>query len=477
MTGTTAGFDLEGLRAELGDDTPASRLRPIGLGRIHLGSDALAELPRAVRSVAREGEVVVLVDPTPMRRDGADLKRLVVDRLAAELPAGLPVRLEVLGADRSELHADERALAEADRLIAGAGVVVSVGSGTVTDIAKDASHRAGGIPFVVVQTAVSVNAFSDDMAVLLRNGVKRTVPSRWPDALVVDLETLADAPQAMNAAGFGELTAMFTAPADWYLATALGMDDTYDERVVDLYRERGDAFLAAAPGVRARTPDALAELATLMTLSGIAMGVAGRTAPFSGMEHTVSHLLDMAAESRGTLLALHGAQVGVATAVVSIVWRRVLDRLDPERLLAPSGMPSRAEMAARVERAFRPLDPGGRVAAECWRDYEQKLDRWNEVRPRVADAARRWDEHRACLERLVEGPAAIVESLRLAGAPARFAELDPPADEATARWALANCHLMRNRLTVADVATFAGLWDDSAVDEVLALAAELGGGL
>ena len=65
--------------------------------------------------------------------------------------------------------------------------------------------RAGSIPFVVVQTAVSVNAFSDDMAVLLRDGVKRTVPSRWPDVLIVDLEVIAEAPAAMNRAGFGEL--------------------------------------------------------------------------------------------------------------------------------------------------------------------------------------------------------------------------------------------------------------------------------
>ena len=40
---------------------------------------------------------------------------------------------------------------------------------------------------MVVQTAASVNAFSDDMAVLLKAGAKRTVPSRWPDALLVDL--------------------------------------------------------------------------------------------------------------------------------------------------------------------------------------------------------------------------------------------------------------------------------------------------
>ena len=112
-----------------------------------------------------------------MRRADRDLK----PHVHALLSSNFPTRTVTLTAPTGELHADADALAQADAGIAGAGCVVSVGSGTVTDVAKDASMRAGGIPFVVVQTAVSVNAFSDDMAVLLRDGVKRTVPSRWPD--------------------------------------------------------------------------------------------------------------------------------------------------------------------------------------------------------------------------------------------------------------------------------------------------------
>lgn len=472
MTGPAAPtFDLEQVRRELGPD--GGRLRPIGIREVHFGLDALAALLPAVRRlVDARGDVVVLVDATSMLRGTLDLKQEVLDRLRAEVPA----RLAVLGADRPELHADEQALAEADRAIAGAAGVVSVGSGTITDIAKDATYRAGGIPLVVVQTAVSVNAFSDDMAVLLHDGVKRTVPSRWPDVLIVDLKTLADAPSAMNRAGFGELTAMFTAPADWRLASVVGMDDSYDPRVPAVFRRRGDALLAAAAGVARREPEALAELASLMTLSGIAMGVVGRTAPFSGMEHTVSHLLDMDADAAGRRLALHGAQVGVAAAVVAVLWRRVLDRLDPELLLSQDP-PEPADMAARVDRAFRRLDPGGRVVKECWRDYAQKLARWSELRPSLASLVTEWGSHRAALESLIEDPAAIVMGLRTAGTAARFCELDPAPDPDIVRWAVANCHLMRNRFTVADLATFAQLWDEDAVDEVLAAAGEAGGGL
>ena len=54
---------------------------------------------------------------------------------------------------------------------------------------------------MVVQTATSVNGFSDDKSVLLVNGVKETTESRWPDELVVDTQLLAGAPSALNLAG------------------------------------------------------------------------------------------------------------------------------------------------------------------------------------------------------------------------------------------------------------------------------------
>ena len=50
------------------------------------------------------------------------------------------------------------------------------------------------------------------------------------------VDVLVDAPVAMTASGFADLIAMFTAPADWYLANLLGMDDSYSPTVVALAR-------------------------------------------------------------------------------------------------------------------------------------------------------------------------------------------------------------------------------------------------
>ena len=61
-----------------------------------------------------------------------------------------------------------------------------------------AARTAPGTILVLVPTAASVTAFTSSLAVLLVDGVKRTRPSRFPDAVVCDLETLAAAPPAMT---------------------------------------------------------------------------------------------------------------------------------------------------------------------------------------------------------------------------------------------------------------------------------------
>ena len=457
--------DLDAVRAAVGLDRPGSAVHPVGMSSIRIGPDALDELPSLVAAIARPGQIALVVDPVPMRRGGEDLKTLVAGQLAT---IG-DVRIVTVGTPVVELHADPEALDAASAGVAGAGVVVAVGSGTICDIAKEAS-RAAGAPYVVVQTANSVNAFSDDMAVLLLNGVKRTTPSRWPDVLVIDLAVLADAPAALNRAGVGELAAMFTAPADWRLAAAFGMDPSWDRRVVDLFRTGASAFLDAAPHATSRNDAGQRTLAELMTLSGLALGIAGRTSPISGTEHTVSHLLDMAAARENRPTGLHGAQVGVAALAVAVAWETFLDGFDPSVLLTVD-VPSHDAMRTRIDEAFRALDPTGVMAAECWSDYRRKLERWAALRPGLPAVVESWPTIREELGGLLGRPADIAAALCSAGAAATFTELDPPATAATAAWALFNGHLIRDRFTLADLAWFSGAWSVGTAEAAIATAA------
>jgi glycerol-1-phosphate dehydrogenase [NAD(P)+] len=467
MTGQAAAFvdatDLDALRLRLRASPDAPARHPIGLRRVEIGPDALGRLPDAIGEVRRAGPVVLVVDETPMTRAGDDLKATT----ARDLQSRFDVRTAIIRAQGPELHADEDALAQAERAVRGAGCVVSVGSGTITDVVKEATRRAGSPPWVAVQTAVSVNAFSDDMAVLLRDGVKRTVRSRWPDVLIVDLSVIVDAPASMNRAGFGELCAMFTAPADWYLAGSLGLDAGYDEGIVALFRDGAEDLLAGAPRVAANDPGVLAELAARMTLTGIAMGVAGRTAPLSGTEHLLSHLLDMAAERQGRALAFHGSQVGVASVLAATIWNDTLTGFDPARLRADGAYPSADVVERDVRTTFAALDPGGRMADECWRDVAKKLSRWHARRSHMDGFIDAWPDHRARLEALVVEPGALATALASAGAAAKSAALEPPPTAETVRWALRALPLMRDRFTVVDLRYFTGDWGEADVDRLL----------
>ena len=469
-----SGADLarspERIRAALAVAPDAARLRPVGLGGVLLGtgvSDQVAALAGELRTGT--GDVALLMDRRPMPGARGEIKAAVA--AALEDAGEGPVHIAYLGDDTAEVHADAPTLAAAVGAVRGAALLVTVGSGTIVDIGKYASAQLGGLPHVVVQTAASVNGFADDQSVLVVDGVKRTTPTRWPDRLVIDTDVVGAAPPVMNQAGLGDLLASYTAPADWLLAKFVGQDDTFSPAVVALARDHVDAAVDAADGVAAGDPEAIELLAAALTLSGISMGVAGRTAPGSGMEHTASHLLEM---TEGANATLHGAKVGVLSAFAACLWE-VVREAAAEGGLAALRFPDESEMEARVTSAFAVADPTGAMAAECWSDYRRKLARWHEARPRLETLADRWPWFEADVSRLLASPERLVSALQRAQAPVRLAEIGIDPDRG--RWALANCHLMRDRFTIADLAFFMGRWEPADVRSLIARVGALGGGL
>jgi glycerol-1-phosphate dehydrogenase [NAD(P)+] len=466
-----SSLDLAELKLRLRSAPDAALLKPLGIEAIALGSNALDQLPELAARFAAggRGPIAVLTDSVAKRRGSTDLMSAVEERLRDVRE----IRQAVLEGQDLRVHADRETIGRAKEMVAGASCIVTVASGTVADIGKAVSAAEGGLPHIIVQTATSVNGFADDQSVLLVDGVKRTTPTRYPDALIADAETLVDAPPPLNLAGVGDLLAMFTAPADWMLASQLGMADSFAPTAVAMVRAHGDAVLAAAPRLTAGDPAAATLIARALTLSGISMGIAGTTAPASGMEHTVSHLIEMTMNKRGLDAAFHGAQVGVSTIVSALLWERVQAHLHEEK--HPFLYPTAGEMEQRVRVAFAELDPSGAMAEECWRLYSRKLERWSVNRRRVG--ALDWNDLAAHMAPLLSRPQDLVESMASAGAPTRFGQLDPPVEPDLVRWALENCHLMRDRFTVADLAFYLGMWTSAHVDDLLAEAAVLGGGL
>src|SRR5215211_3560056 len=325
-------------------------------------SGALWRLPDLLLSagIKPDAPLLVVMDRTAMQREGKPLKDLILQGLK---DAGWQVDVIWLEPDRTgQVHTDFAQINFVKaRLQAHAGVL-SIGSGTVTDIAKHACYvyqqeqNTQPLPFVVYQTANSVSAYTSNMAPTFVDGVKRTLPSRYPDVLICDLETLRDAPYSMTVAGVGDLLAAFSSYADWWLAYRLGLDSTYTEFAQTLLGPLDEIFMEQAGGLQAGTLESTAVLAKLIALGGLAMSLSHATAPLSGFEHVISHVLDLVAEQKQRPLAQHGTQVALTTLLTTSAYQRFFEEFEPEEVNLDNCYPTEEQMKARIEQAFNSLD-------------------------------------------------------------------------------------------------------------------------
>jgi len=415
----------------------------------------------AKAGATRSEPVLIVMDATPMRRGGESLKPLVQGVLSQD--GWRPEEAVLQTGASGQVHTDLLQIRAVESRLREGMAVLSLGSGTVTDIAKHACFehaRQTGYrpPLVVFQTANSVSAYTSNMAPVFVDGVKRTLASRYPDGLVCDLETLCEAPPEMTAAGVGDLLAAFVSLPDWYLAHRLGMNDAYSPLPEALIGPLDEILVSQAEGIRRQTPDGMAVLAKLIALGGLAMSLAGTTAPMSGLEHAMSHGIDLVAERRGRPLAAHGSQVALAAILCCEAYRRFLEAFRPEGDAASTRIPDARTARAGLESAFRDVDPQGGVAQACWPEYEAKLRGWASASARRQESLGRWAEVRAEMERRTRPPERLVEILSAVGAPMAFDQLVPPIPEGAVRSAFRSAPYLRNRVTLGDLFLFVG-WD------------------
>jgi glycerol-1-phosphate dehydrogenase [NAD(P)+] len=426
-------------------------------------SGALFKITKILKSIGahQDTPLVVVMDETPMRRSGEDLKELT---LAALQNDGWRVQAAWMRADESgQVHTDMHHIHEVQASLSRACSVLSIGSGVITDIAKHGcflyQQKTGeSVPFAVFQTANSVSAYTSNMSPTFVDGVKRTLDSRYPDALICDLETLRDAPKEMTVGGVGDMLAIFVSFPDWYLAYRLGMDASYSELAKNLVGPLDELLIDHAEGIRCGEMESVAMLAKIIALGGLAMSLSHATTPMSGFEHVMSHVLDLQAEIDHVPLTVHGSQVALATLAGTEIYHRFLSDLDPATLNINECYPGVEAMKRKIEGSFYSIDPSGKAGAECWADYKLKLEKWYAHRDDFEVFLKDWEAHRIELAKETRSSQLILQILDAVDAPVRWSQLTPAIDEKQARFAFLNASLMRKRFTLGDLLIFTG-WD------------------
>ena len=78
-----------------------------------------------------------------------------------------------------------------------------------------------------------------------------------------------------------------------------------------------------------------------------------------------------------------------------------------------------------------------------------------------------WKRYAAEFDKMVTPPETLRPSLQASGAPSDFVGLTTTVAPGLARWATANCFLMRSRFNLVDLLDMLGMWTDERIDWAL----------
>jgi len=327
---------------------------------------------------------------------------------------------------------------------------VAVGSGTLSDLAKDAASKQGK-PVLLYPTAASMNGYTSAIVALKVRGLKRTLPCSPALGVFADPAVIATAPQRMAAAGVADFLSKCSSAADWRAAHLL-RGGYYCDRPREFNDGIQERIFQQADAIGRGETDAIHLVMEALLLSGFGMVIAGSSAPASGGEHLISHYLDMKHALYNTGQDLHGAQVGVATIYTLKLWENVLaldpDSLDPSALL--NGQPQEEAIEAAIF-----ADWGEEVGAEV-------LDQWKQKRLEPEDFVKEIETFRAMHGRLREEarrelqPAdSVAACIKACGGPTTPEELTVSLAEY--HNGQARARYLRNRFTILDLAAELGL--------------------
>lgn len=449
--------DSSGLANTILDPCPVcGRKHPVPFGAIQIGRGAIDAVPSLARSIlgSLPRRPVVVYD----QAIESIIQPLIIDRLR-----GLGLLVEPYAMRGEPGHLLDSGVINGNQAAGEIGpsadLLIAAGSGVISDLTKWIATRLDK-PFIVCGTAPSMNGYTSITATITENDIKISKFLNPADAVVLDVDILKDAPMPMIHAGVGDLAARAICNADWKLSELLR--GTYFCPLPFWMTTDNEArYLAAAPGIGRRDPEAIALLSEAILLSGLSMTILeGETSPSSGAEHVLSHFWDLLVHLRGLPKNFHGTQVGVGTIIMLNAYQYLREvnpaRIDPQKLLRER--PSLEEIEAENRALY------GDKAGSFNEVARKKRIPDNEVSGYVRSILDRWDS----IWEALSPYAAPVERIRVpfeqAGVPYRLDAIHRTREEA--REALLHGSHYRPRYTILDLFWELGLFPEAA-DEIL----------
>ncbi len=217
---------------------------------------------------------------------------------------------------------DEKAVSTAEKQLGGIEMIVGIGSGVIQDLCKYISFK-NKIPYIIVVTAPSMDGYASDGAAMILGGMKVTVKSGLPRAIIADTQVLKNAPIDMIKSGYGDIIGKFSALNDWKLSQIV-TNEYFCQYVYDTTYEQIERTLDLANGILERNEESIKTLMEALVIIGIMMSFAGSSRPASGSEHHLSHFFEITGIIDGTDYLPHGIDVAFSTVITAALREKIL---------------------------------------------------------------------------------------------------------------------------------------------------------
>jgi glycerol-1-phosphate dehydrogenase [NAD(P)+] len=338
-------------------------------------------------------------------------------------------------------------------------IPVAVGSGTINDLTKLASHHCGR-RYISVATAASMDGYTAYGASITYQGSKQTFSCPAPLAVIADLDIIAAAPKGMNASGYADLLAKLTAGADWIVADALGIEPI-DGPSWQMVQANLRDWLSDPAGVANGDPVPLENLVAGLMMGGFAMQHLQNSRPASGADHQFSHLWDMEHHKHEGKSVSHGFKVGIGTlssaGMYEYLYTQDFENLDVDAAVA--AWPTWDALAAEIDELFTIEE----IRQKSLEEEKAKYPTADELRRELTALKACWPELRRKLQAHLPSRAELAEKLSTVGAPSTPEEIGISQDRLRTSYRQA-LHI-RRRYTVLDVADRTGKFE-SAMESI-----------
>ena len=399
-------------------DCPCGRPHTLERMAVEIGPGLLARTDKLLAANGFPRRLLVVADRNTLRASQGILGVLAAGGFAYELKLYDDLRV-----------ADMRDVDAVTGLCENVGGVLSVGSGSLNDICRLASFRAGKA-FAIFATAPSMDGFASNCAPITQGNFKKTIFCHAPSVIIGDTEILAKAPAQLKSAGFGDMLAKYVALVDWKIAR-LTVGEYFCPRVAAIVEDALNRVVSMADRVTQDDPETAGAILEALVMTGLAMSLTDCTRPASGCEHMISHFWEIKKLEQGKLSDFHGKKVGVATLLSAEMYHELAgretvefhkDATDWDAVYAAFGPSFEAEV-----RAFNSPTVTDETSPEILREH--------------------WPEICAVVREELPSPARLLALLQAAGAAATVEEIGVLPELAAA--GLAFHPYMRHRITLS----------------------------